>query len=747
MHSLVITHPPFLALLGTEAVYHSGSCSPSPDNSIPGCSDTRISNGSQSAYSFLYYTCSTPRITGVAPRIIDATTEVVITGEGFSNTNIHNEVKLKAPDNVKHKCDVLSSTNTQIICKIDTTNNPPINTDMTVSVRVDSRGYAHSVVNNSADAKLKLEPTIDSITPQTGSIAGGTVVIIKGTGLQYGVVTATTGSSSCKITQHSYTEITCVTGKSSNQLVTSNSQMSLIVNGKAARCKFTGVCDYSYQISMTPTSTSISPTEIDSEIETLTIVGTGFGTVTSKVNITIGPTSCLFGTLSDTEITCRVNGLLAGDHSLEVNVGPKGNAWSNVSTIITSKPTIASISPDRGSTQGGTEIAITGNGFDRTLGKTSVRIGPNECIVKTVTFSQIVCTTPPGTGSKIVITESNGKRFPQQTFNYDTSATPTVSSISPTSGHAGQTITLRGANFDTNKALVQVRVGAAECSVSSSTVASITCILGAHPASAVPVNVYVKGKGNSNNDTTFIYDLALSGVSPDQSGFGGGINITVSGYGFGDDTVVKVCDRGCNVFKETVTDTQLICEVPPNPDRNPRNDATCSVSVTSVSNVVKTLENSYTYRDSLTSTVTAVSPARGGTGGGVRVTIAGTDFDTSQGATSVTIAGVPCVIDRITTTEIQCVTGPSSKTIKTNVRVNIGSNGKALVINGSFYYVDVWSSKFTWGGKNPPVKGTCPSFFFEGVVVTNSVPQNKLRCFLAIKIRIKTVAVFPWQSL
>ena len=52
---------------------------------------------------------------------------------------------------------------------------------------------------------------------------------------------------------------------------------------------------------------------------------------------------------------------------------------------------------------------------------------------------------------------------------------------------------------------------------------------------------------------------------------------------------------------------------------------TCSVKLTS-NNVTRTLTDAYTYNPALTANVTMVTPARGGTAGGTRLTIEGTGF-------------------------------------------------------------------------------------------------------------------------
>ena len=39
------------------------------------------------------------------------------------------------------------------------------------------------------------------------------------------------------------------------------------------------------------------------------------------------------------------------------------------------------------------------------------------------------------------------------------------------------------------------------------------------------------------------------------------------------------------------------------------------------------------------------------------------------------------------------------------VSVAVGSNGIATQDNAEFFYIDKWSSQWTWGGHSPPVEG------------------------------------------
>lgn len=80
-------------------------------------------------------------------------------------------------------------------------------------------------------------------------------------------------------------------------------------------------------------------------------------------------------------------------------------------------------------------------------------------------------------------------------------------------------------------------------------------------------------------------------------------------------------------------------------------------------------------------------------------------FSSNQDGNKVTIAGIPCKITTFSQTEIRCTTGPRKGTIQTKVRVEVGNQGIATQDHGDFQYIDVWSSRYTWGYKSPPGKG------------------------------------------
>ncbi|KAG7219450.1 hypothetical protein INR49_009284 [Caranx melampygus] len=73
---------------------------------------------------------------------------------------------------------------------------------------------------------------------------------------------------------------------------------------------------------------------------------------------------------------------------------------------------------------------------------------------------------------------------------------------------------------------------------------------------------------------------------------------------------------------------------------------------------------------------------------------------------SVTIAGSVCDVQSTTLTQIVCVTNSQSRSQETKVRVSVGDRGVAKMDNADFFYIDVWSSRFTWGGLPPPERGS-----------------------------------------
>ncbi len=293
------------------------------------------------------------------------------------------------------------------------------------------------------------------------------------------------------------------------------------------------------------------------------------------------------------------------------------------SPILTSVAGISSISPTSGSIYGGVILTINGNGFARSINNTQVTVGSSVCPIIQTTPGQIQCTVPvqgSNPSSSTVQVISNCVIFPGSfTYTYSSSSTPTISSISPTSGTSGQSIVISGSNFVSGQ--TSVTVGGTTCGISAISSTSITCTVGSTPAGSQPVIVSVASNGKSNSNIQFNSLLQVNNISPSRGSFGGGQSVTVNGDGFNTSSIsVTICSQACQSIN-ILSNTQLICKTPSSTVIS--TDRSCSLTVT-----VGSLSQSvaYVYGNNLTSTITTVNPVRGGTGGGTTLTINGTNF-------------------------------------------------------------------------------------------------------------------------
>ena len=293
------------------------------------------------------------------------------------------------------------------------------------------------------------------------------------------------------------------------------------------------------------------------------------------------------------------------------------------SAILTSSAAISSISPSSGGTNGGVLLTINGNGFARSASEVQVSIGTSICTIVQTTPGEVQCTVPAqgsNASPALLHVVSNGVDFPNPpSFNYSSGATPSITSISPTTGGSGQALNISGSNFVSGQ--TSVTIGDTTCAVTTVSATSITCTVGAGPAGNQPLVVSVASVGTSNANTIFIYDLQITSASPAEGSFGGGQTMNIVGDGFNSSSLnVTICGQACRSVS-ALSNTQLTCVTASAASSPPSQQCTLIVSVGGLSQ-----NTSYTYRANLTATVTSISPMRGGTGGGTLLTITGTNF-------------------------------------------------------------------------------------------------------------------------
>ena len=642
--------------------------------------------------TFAYLTCATPIVTAIAPLYPTIQDTITITGKGFSDVPELNTVKIGDYD-----CTIVDVTFFSINCIIEDAATVPINEPLSVEVSVFGCGYALIAINNETDKTITFCAFIDDYTPKAGSIQGGQKLSITGSGF-LNTTTVDINDNECDILSFDYNNIICTIPAFSGSQDEFQAELVVTTNGLEAKCRLSS-CYFSYNLSATPTISSVDPARFygDTPIN-LTLTFDNFLPL-SPYNVTVGYYPCDMIEISNLSIICTLYPIPAGVYTLRVTTS-SGEAMFTTSPRVTSVAQLTSLDPSTGSVEGGNTIVIMGSGFSSEPSDVTVFIGERDCRVVYSNYSVVYCIAPSRRDRYNTVTITvNDVVFPTATYNYSTQGnSPQITSISPTSGQDGDNVTITGDLFATISSDNVVTIGGAECAIFDASTTEINCTLGPALTGSYKVNVLVTDIGFAVGDVDFVYMLRVSTVSPMQGSFAGKNTLTIFGVGFEPaSTFVTICNQSCTPTNDPPSLTMLNCEVPSY--TYPGSDIVCDVIVTTMGTSY-VIQDGYTYMNNLTPQVTSIYPLMGGTAGGTTLTITGSGFSSSC---KVTISGVECSLISMNDTTITCQTGAIGRTVKAEVLVDIEGN---FAESGglTFFYVDLWSSTYTWGGESPPVE-------------------------------------------
>ena len=349
-------------------------------------------------------------------------------------------------------------------------------------------------------------PTITSVSPTSGPTTGGTLITITGTNFATGATVRVGGALATGITLVSSTQLRATTPAGS-----AGARDVQVTNSSGSSATRAGAFTYT-ATSTTPTLTSVSPTSGPTTGgTTITLTGTNF---VSGATVRVGgvaATNVVFS--SATQVTARTPAGTAGARDVQIT-NPNGQSATRAgaftyttSTTPTLTPTLTSVSPTSGPTTGGTTITLTGTNF---VSGATVRVG--GVAATNVAFSsatRVTARTPAGTAGArdVQITNPNGQSATRAgAFTYTTtSTTPTLTSVSPTSGPTtgGTTITLTGTNFVSG---ATVRVGGvAATSVVFSSATRLTARTPAGTAGARDVQITNPNGQSATRTGAFTY--------------------------------------------------------------------------------------------------------------------------------------------------------------------------------------------------------------------------------------------------
>jgi hypothetical protein len=266
-------------------------------------------------------------------------------------------------------------------------------------------------------------PSITPFAPGSGPV--GTTVTITGTNLA-GATSVYFDGAAASFTVNSATSITATVPSGAT-----TGQIWLTTPGGTAT---SGGYLFVVTVPPPPTISSFTPTSgpVGASVD---IQGTNLTGATSvKFNGAADPS---FVVDSSTDITAHVpTGATSGPISVTT---PGGTAAGSSSFTVLPPPTISSFTPTNG--PAGTNVTITGTGL---TGATSVTFNGVAASYTVNSPTRITATVPTGaTSGPISVTAPGGSATSSGAFT----VTPTITSFTPTSGHAGATVTINGSGF------------------------------------------------------------------------------------------------------------------------------------------------------------------------------------------------------------------------------------------------------------------------------------------------------------
>jgi hypothetical protein len=465
-------------------------------------------------------------------------------------------------------------------------------------------------------------PTITSVSPTNGIMAGGNYITITGTGFAstsvYAINGVTCGAPAAPVGTISATNNSKnVTGVGTNFLSAFVVGDSIVSNGQ---------------------------TKVINTITSDTVM-----TVTANITPALSAKAVTKGAWSTTKMLCLVpSSATSGAKDVTVT-----NVDGQVGTLTSGytynpRPVITSISPTRGAIGGGTILTLNGTNFDSTA---TVQVGTAACTAAPAIIGTVASTS----GNILTGTSSN---FLSSIAVGDTISLPTATSTVArivTAITDNLHLTVDTAYATSGNTRLPIAGGTITKTASSTT--SKLCVTPAGAAGLADViitNVKLNGVTDGQTGTlpiSYLYAAAptVSSVSPNFKDVLGGGTITILGANFqtGATAVVKIDTAGTNVSCTSVSvvdSSHITCIAPAHAA------GAVDVQVTNADGQLGTLASALTYNAA--PVVTTISPAGGALAGGNTLTVSGT-FDT-VGTNSVTVGGASCAVLTSSATQITC---------------------------------------------------------------------------------------------
>ncbi len=570
------------------------------------------------AAAFTYNAAAAPTLTGVAPSSGPSTggTVVSLSGSGYTNGTT---VSFGG----------VAATSVQFGSASTLTATTPAHAAGAVDVVVRNADGQTATLGAAFTFTQAAAPAVTGVAPASGSANGGTLVSISGTGFAAGASVSIGGVPASAVAVLDASSMTAVTGAhapGTGDVVVRNP------DGQTGTLPLA----YTYEAAPAPAVTSVAPASGPSNGGTrLTINGSGFVPGCSVSIGGVAATDVVVDSAASLAATTAANVPGSADVVVQNPDGQAATLAGAFTYVASPAPSLATVTPDRGPSTGGTTLTLTGQSF---VVGAQVRLGGAPCASVFVgTATVLTCVTPahaPG-GVDVEVENPDGQLATAAgAYTYQAAPAPTLDGVVPATGPTtgGTELTLSGTGFAEGAIVRLDGVAATNVVVASSS--SISATAPAHAVGSVDVEVENPDGQLATLAGAFTYMASpaptLAVVMPDSGATNGGTWVTLQGTGFMAGAAV---DFGGAAAPEVnvASPTSLTALTPAH--------AAGVVDVTLINPDAQsaTFASSFTYTLAPAPVVLSIEPASGPTAGGTTVTVSGESF--AVGAT-LTVGGV-----------------------------------------------------------------------------------------------------------
>jgi len=369
-------------------------------------------------------------------------------------------------------------------------------------------------------------------------------------------------------------------------------------------------------------------------------------------------------------------------------------------------PAVDTVSPAAGPLAGGTEVTLTGRGFEP---ESTVRFGEAEATkVSFVDTSHLVAVTPAGFaegGVSVTVEPPYGYGGLAEGFVYmgaEPVAGVAVIAVQPAKGstEGGDLVNVTAYGL-TDKTDTVVTIGGAEASIVSLSASLLTVTVETPAGAKGKADVTVttsEGEGTLAKAYTYEEILSVNTVNPLSGTVDGGTEVTIFGVGFKSGADVRIGALPCSNV-EVINAKTIECITPPGSPGG----ANVTVKQGQESGV---LEDGFFY-ESGTTELFVVDPAKGSKAGGTFVRLLGAGFTSPA---TVTFGGVQSTHVKVVNSTLITAKTPPGEVGVVDVAVQSG-DAEAKLAESFTYFDPVALYGGTWG---PSVEGSVNITVLDG---------------------------------